>query len=178
MTHASGVRSTVVTASTTLLLGLVLTAYGVIRGQQAHCLAGVVIAMVALTGIILLAVHHWIRDTSTERTALAAAQRETQAERARYIAAQAALTNEQGRLQRDLATERAADAERRKQERAALEAEFEERRASLIEETMEITILMIRDGKLAPDTSRSGATLIRFPPQQAARSREHGEVAP
>ncbi|NED73316.1 hypothetical protein G3I51_13385 [Streptomyces sp. SID9944] len=136
--------------------------------------------MIALTGIILTVVHKWVTDTSTERTALGAAQRETQAERTRYIAAQAALENEQARLHRDLAAERAALSESIKAERTALAAEFEERRASLIAETMEATVLMIRDGKFAPDTLPTGQ-LIRFPRQGAPaveshreRSREHG----
>lgn len=178
----TGSTRTTATASAVVLGGLTLTLYGAWRDQLTHSLAGVVLSMVALTAIILVVIRRWVTNTSTERMVLAAAQRETQAERTRYIAAQAALENEQVRLRRDLDAERAALAAAAKVERAALAAEFEERRAALVSEAMEATFRMIRDGKFAP-APKSG-TVIRFPHQEQAtapqheRSRERGGVGP
>jgi hypothetical protein len=137
--------------------------------------------MIALTAASLLVIRRWVTDTRAERCILAATQRETQAERARYIAAQAALTNERTRMRRDLDAEQAAMVERARVDREALDDEFEARRADLICETMEDTVRMFHDGKFAPTTRRRGA-LIQFPRQQPqeqqGRSREHGVVRP
>jgi len=176
-------RATAATAAVAGVVGLAVTLHGAIRNQPAHSLSGICITMIALTGLILIAIRKWTTDTSAERAILAAAQREAQARRDTYFAAQAALENEQGRLNRDMAAERAGLTARLKTERDAMAAEFEERRASLIAETMEATVLMIRDGKLACEPSEPG-NLIQFPaPQQEraaerARAREHGVVGP
>lgn len=165
------------------VVGLAVTLHGAIRDQPAHSVSGVCITMIALTGLILIALRKWTTDTRTERTILAAAQREAQAERARYFAAQAALENEQGRLNRDMAAERAGLNARLRAERERLHEEFEEQRATLVSETMEATFLLMRDGKFDPEASPPG-NLIQFPHQQPqqqpqrARSREHGVVGP
>jgi hypothetical protein len=64
-------------------------------------------------------------------------------------------------------------------ERQALEAMFEERRATLISETTEAVFLMIHGGKLAP-ASVSRGTVIQFPNQipEHARSREQEVAGP
>lgn len=165
-------------------VGLAVTLYGAIRDQPAHSLSGVCITMIALTALILLAIQgnrRSIADTRDERRALAIAQGQAMAEQSRYLAAQAALEIEQGRLNRDMAAERAALAARLKAECDQLREEFEERRAALIAETMETTFLLMRGNKFDPTASAQG-NLIPFPdrqPQpQRARSREHGVVGP
>ncbi|MFJ8345126.1 hypothetical protein ACIQ9J_01865 [Streptomyces sp. NPDC094153] len=164
-----------------MLGGLALVLHGLLHDHSTLSLAGVALSMIALTGIILAVVHRWITDTNTERTILAASQREAQRQQTVYIAGQAALENERTRLHRDLAAEHAALNERLKAERASLTAEFEERRAALISETMEATVLMIRDGKFAPEPQTDG-NLIHFPEQHPGRApvrtREHGVVGP
>lgn len=183
MELTSGTRTTAAAASVAGLVGLVVTFHGAVRDQLAHSLGGVCLTMIALTALILVAIRKWVTDTSLERTVLAATQREAQTERSRYVALQAALENEQGRLRQDMAAERAALTARLKSERAALAAEFDERRDSLIAETMEATVLLHINGKLAPGKPTAG-TLIPFPNQQSqgglerARSREHGVVGP
>lgn len=161
--------------------GLTVVVYGTLRDDLARALGGTCLTLAALTAIALILIRRWIVDTSDERRILAAAQREAERERARYFAAQAALENEQGRLARDRAAERYADAAKLKAERDAMAADFEDRRGTLIAETMEATIRMIRGNKLNPPKPIEG-NLIPFPHQQAARaperSREHGVVGP
>lgn len=177
------------TAAATLtgLGGFAVTLHGAYRNQPAHSLAGVCITMIALTALILIAIHKWTTDTSTERAVLAATQREAQSRKDRYLTAQAALEVEQGRLARDMAAARRRMAADLIRERETIRAEFEERRAAVIAETMEATVLMFRDGKFAPDAASEHGRLIRFPDQSQpartteparARSREHGVVGP
>lgn len=181
ITH--GARVTTGAAGAAAAGGLAVVLYGTLRDDLARAVGGTAVAFTALTVLALILLHRWIADTSDERRILAATQRESVAERSRYFAAQAALENEQGRLNRDMAAERAALAARLQAEREALAAEFEEQRATLIAETMEATVLMIRDGKLAPDT-QTQSKVIQIRERQAQRqlererSREHGVVGP
>lgn len=181
MSLTSGKQITaVVCASVTMLVGPALVLHGVIRQHPANSLTGVAVTMIALTLIILLVVHGWVTSTGAERARLSADQQAAQEEKARYFAAQAALENEQQRLHRDLAAERVALEERAKVERAATAAEFEERRAALVSETMDATFRMIRNGQFTNDRPRG--KVIEFPQQQAEparkRPREHGVVGP
>lgn len=197
MNFTGGARITAA-AGTTLLLGAVsVMAYGIYRDELTRSLGGAFLAIAALTLLALVAIRQWIVDTRDERRILAASQREAVAERARYQAAQAALENEQGRLYRDLAADRAAlnaqiAAERDAlhaeiaAEREAMEAEFERARGELSADVMNTVMSWINGGKLQPP-SHPKNNLIRFPGQaqeqaepQASRerSREHGSVGP
>lgn len=192
MDLTAGTKATAVTAAVVMAVGLTIVLYGLIVDDFSRSLAGACLTITALVLGALVAIHSWIKDTSEERRNYAAATREKNAERSRYIAAQAALENEQQRLNRDMARERAALAAKLITEREALLREFEEQRATLICETMEATILMIKDGRLAPGQSPVG-NLIPFPGGQTStaaparersrergreRSREHGIVGP
>ncbi|KAF2774688.1 DUF3147 family protein [Streptomyces sp. OM5714] len=179
MDLAEGTRTTAVAAAVTLLGGLAVIVYGIIRHNLAWSLGGACLTMPVLTLIALVVVRRWIVDTRQERIALSIAQRHAEGQRTRYIALEAALENEHGRLVRDMAAERAQMAARLQAERDAMEAEFEERKATLICETMEATVRMFRGGKFAPETPAKG-NLIRFPEKLPAqeRSREHGVVGP
>ena len=167
-----------------MLAGFALTARGVLRSDLDNAVGGTCLTLVAVTTIALACVRRWIVDTREERRILAAAQREAERERSRYFAAQAALENEQGRLNRDMAAERQRIAAQLVKEREAMRIEFEEKRADLIAETMEATVRMFHAGKFAPETAATGQ-LIHFPKQdpaaqatERARSREHGVVGP
>lgn len=177
MRLASGTAIAAVTVATALCGGITLTLTGIAHNQVPHSLGGVGTIMIALTAAVLLVIRRWVTDTRNERSVLAATQRETQAERTRYIAAQAALENERTRMRRDLDAEHVALVERARVEREVLDDEFEERRGELINQTMEATVRMFHNGKFAPDTRR-GATLIQFPQPQQNRSQEHGVVGP
>lgn len=176
---AGSTRNTAATGAAVTLGGLATVIHGIIRNNPAHSAGGGFVALAGLTVIALVVLHQWITDTRDERRALAAAQREAQGRKDTYLAAKAALENEQGRLNRDMAAERANLDARLKAEREAVAADFEERRAALIAETMEATLLMVHNGSLAPQPS---AKLIQFPHQQTERqperSREHGVVGP
>lgn len=179
MDLTAGTRATTTGAVAAGVVGLAVTLHGAIRNQPANSLSGICITMVALTGLILIALRKWTTDTRDDRRILAAGQREAQTRKDVYLAAQAALENEQSRLNRDMAAERAALAARLMAEREQLRAEFEEQRATLIAETMEVAFLMMRNGDLDPKASAQ-SNLIPFPHQQPQRerSREHGVVRP
>lgn len=171
-----GTRATI-SAAAAVLGGLTLTGDGVLTEDLPRVVAGTCLATAALVIAALLLVHRWVVDTADARKALAAAQREAERERSRYFAAQAALENEQGRLNRDMAAARANLAARLAAERQAMEDEFEERRGDVINEAMEATVRMFNRGKFAPDAARA-ANLIQFPHQERVRAREHGVVGP
>lgn len=155
----------------------------------AGSIGGACLVMVGLSLVILIFVRRWVTDTSEERRILGAAQREAQAERTRYVAAQAALENEIGRLTRDMAAERARVAATLKAERAALKAEFEETRAQELSEAFQTGAEMERAGMLKRPQS-AGGSVLRFPKGQRGapaqergrpereRSREHGVAGP
>jgi hypothetical protein len=170
-------------ATAALLAGPAAILYGIARDEQPSSTGGLGLTVIGLTILILIVIRKWVTDTLTERLALGAAQREAQTQRDRYVAAQAALENEQGRLRQDLNAEHLALAARLEVERAAIERDFEEQRAALIAETVEATFLMIHSGKCAPTRNGTG-NLIQFPQQhpqhqaERTRSREHGVVGP
>ncbi|MFJ6566281.1 hypothetical protein ACIQNU_02585 [Streptomyces sp. NPDC091292] len=172
MERASGARATTTAGGTILLGGAALTLYGVTSGQAAHSLGGLAGTLVGLTAIILSVIHGWVTDTRSERIILAAVQREAQAERSRYIAAQAALENEQARLNRDAAAERARARAGLAAEREAMKIAFEEERAKLVCETFEAAVQMVRHGQLDDQPVKS-EVVIQFPTQQPERSGEH-----
>lgn len=174
-----GTRATT-SAAIAALGGLGLTSHGILADDLPRVVGGMCVTVAALLIATLVLVHSWIADTSDARKSLAAAQVAAERERSRYVAAQAALENEQGRLARDMAAERAAIAARLKAEREAMEAELEEKRATIMCEAFEAGVLMARGGKLTTDMQQRTANLIPFPTQQQerARAREHGVVGP
>lgn len=157
----------------TLLAGTAVTLHALARSDPAQALAGLSLTMVALTLIALLFIHRWFTNTSEERRVLADATRAADEERNRFVSLKAALENEHGRLSQAMAAERAGVAATLEAEKELLRSEFEERKNSLIAETMEVTIRMHRNGKFAPQLSTRG-TLIPFPQQQPERERARG----
>lgn len=184
MDLAGRTRNTAATAALAGLAGFTVTLHGAYRNQPAHSLAGVCITMISLTALILIAIHKWTTDTSTERIALGAAQREAQAEQARYFALQASQEVEMGRLRQDINAERARIAEQLRVERQAMEDEFAQERGELSADAMNILTTWIVQGKVSPPERQTG-NLIRFPNpekpepgRQRERAREHGVVGP
>lgn len=177
-------RSTNMAAAVAMLGGLPALLYGILHSDTARSIGGACLVMTALVLSALVAIRRWIVDTSEERRALADAQHQASEAQHRYIASQAALENEQARLNRDMAVERHRIAAQLIAEREAMRDEFEERKAALVAETMETTFLMIKGGKFAPEPPTGN--LIQFPeqlPTQAPtpsreRSRGHGVVGP
>ena len=173
----------IASAVTLILVGFALLLHGIAFEDLPRAVGGLGINLVGDTAIVLFMIRAWVTDTNAQRRELMEAQHLALAQRDRYFAAQGALECEQSRITRDAAAERAANAARLQAEREALHVEFEERRAALIAETMEATILMLRGDKLTAGEKPAG-NLIPFPvphsqgqPEQA-RSREHGVVGP
>ena len=183
MELTGGTRVTKSTAVAASLAGLALLGKGVLKDSVPSTMAGSCLIIVALTAISMALIRTWVSDTTDVRNAMAASQRAAERERSRYIALQAALESEQGRLNRDMAAARQCMARDLVAEREALRGEFEEKRATLVSETMEATFHMFRGGKFATDATTAGQ-LIQFPRQEQAaapqreRSREHGKVRP
>ena len=186
MDLTSGSRATNVAAAVAMLGGLPALFYGILHNDTARSIGGACLIMTGLILSALVAIRRWIVDTGDERRILAAAQRQASEERTRYIAAQAALENEQARLNRDMAGERQRIAAPLIAEREAMRDEFEENKAALVAETMETTVRMFHGGKFAPEETLQQGNLIQFPeklPTQGPapsreRSREHGVVGP
>jgi hypothetical protein len=174
-------------ACTAMAAGILISGFAIIISSTftdnvAGSIGGACLVMVALTIIICVLVRHWISNTELERTALAAAQREAQAQRATYQAAQCALENEQGRLNRDVAAERARITAALLATEAKLRADFEEERAQLAAEAFRTGAEMERAGMLRPDAEVRG-NLIPFPREltrdaDRERSRAPGHVGP
>jgi hypothetical protein len=185
MDLTGGTKATAIAGAAVLLSGLSVILYGIVRGDVSQAVSGACLTMPALTLIALVMVRRWVTDTKDERAILAASQREAQAERARYLAAQGALDGEMSRLRQDMAAERAALKEQLKVERKAMEDEFARARGELAAEAMNIAVSWVVDGKLRPPEQQRD-NLIRFPHQtqqpesraEPARSREHGVVGP
>ncbi|MFI1728245.1 hypothetical protein ACH40E_03190 [Streptomyces acidicola] len=184
MDLTAGKKATAVSAAVVMVAGLSVILYGVIYNDLARSLGGACLTMTALTLIALVAIRKWITDTSEERRVLAAAVRDTQAERTRYIAAQAALENEQGRLARDVAAERAGLAAKLIAEREAMATEFEEKRNQLVSEAMNTGVAMFLSSRREHTKAPVRGDVIQFPNQQGepeperVRSRGHGVVGP
>ncbi|MFI0268625.1 hypothetical protein [Streptomyces luteogriseus] len=169
MDLTSGSRATNAAAAVAMLGGLPALLYGVLHDDTARCVGGACLIMTGLILSSLVAIRRWIVDTSAERRALADAQRQAAEAHHRYIALQAALENEQARLNRDMAGERQRIAAQLIAEREAMRDEFDDQKAALIAETMETTFLMIKGGKFAPEETPQRGNLIQFPKELPAQ---------
>ncbi|MEE4598285.1 hypothetical protein V2J94_41690 [Streptomyces sp. DSM 41524] len=118
----------------------------------------------------------WVTDVSSERHHLQLAARDLDTERTRYIASQAALQEERGRMRSDLASVHAQTRQELERERETLRQEFEDQRGELIRETFEETVRMVRAGLLDPDPEEPSGTVVRLPVQghPAERDRVRG----
>lgn len=183
MDVTAGTKATATAAAAVMAGGIAVILYGVIRDDLSRSLGGACLTMTALTLIALIAIRKWTTDTGEERRILAAAQRETQSERTRYIAAQAALENELNRLIRDAAADRARGHVALNSEREAIHQQFEEKRAQLVCDTLAIAVGLVR-GTTDDHARAENNVVIQFPTQQPEqtgereRSREHGVVGP
>ncbi|MEV5851464.1 hypothetical protein [Streptomyces anulatus] len=148
--------------------------YGIITENLERTVGGAIFTMTALTLIALVMIRRWITTTNAERQRLGDAVREADAERMRYVAAQAALEVERSRLRRDAAAEREQLAARLATERDAMDAQFEEKRNTVVIETFATTVELVRDGLLDVNDPASYGRVIGFPTpelrQQAAEA--------
>ncbi|MFB7461214.1 hypothetical protein [Streptomyces sp. NPDC056188] len=173
-------KATTAAAAGILAIGITVIARGAADDDLSDSICGACLIMMALSTGICVLVRHWVVATGDERRVLAAALRQTQAERTRYIAAQAGLENERSRLSRDMAAERARITATLAAERAQLEADFEEQRAQLAADSFRTGVEMERAGMLKPGRQPVRNNLIQFPERtpERARSREHGGAVP
>lgn len=185
MDLTSGTRTTTGAGAAVMLAGLAANLHGILRSNPAHSLGGGALAVFGLAVIALGLIHQWVADTSDERRILAAIQREAQTRKDTYLAAKAALENEQGRLNRDMAAERARIAAALVAERAKMEREFEEKRAELASEAFRTGAEMERSGALKPQQRQQGKVIqfadhhpAQAPERERERSRGHGVVGP
>lgn len=154
----------------TLLTGSATVAIGAAIHRPALAIGGTCLAMIALTGIILLSVRAWVIDVSAERHQLQLASRALNAERTTYITSQAALQEERGRMRADLAGSQVQIRQQLEREREALRQEFDDKRGELIRDTFEAAVRMVRAGLLDPP--EPGGTVVRFPRQAHPAERD------
>lgn len=162
----SGSRTTAVGAALITSAGLAIVLYGIITENLERTVGGAIFTMTALTLIALVLIRRWVTNTTAERQRLGDAVREADAERMRYVAAQAALEVERSRLRRDSAVEREQLAARLATERTAMEAQFEEGRTKLVCDTVETTVQLVREGLLDTSAPAPYAQVIGFPIRQ------------
>ncbi|MBT2505110.1 hypothetical protein J7I98_04205 [Streptomyces sp. ISL-98] len=179
MDLTAGTRATAISAAIVLVLGVAVILYGVAENDLARSLGGACLSMTALTLIALVAIKKWCTDTRVERASLTAATRAADAERTRYVALESALATERARTRRDIQAQQEAMAARLEAECVAMQERFEERRAQLICDTMEMTLQMKNAGLLDPPAAgEDRGRVIGFPAQhpqtQAERARDHG----
>ncbi|MFF9690288.1 hypothetical protein [Streptomyces sp. NPDC014623] len=167
----AGSRATAAGAALITSAGLSVVIYGIIADDLPRTIGGAIFTMTALTLIALVLIRRWVTRADGERSRLGDAVRDADTERMRYVAAQAALEVERGRLQRDIAAERQRMTATLDAERATLTERFEEDRAKLVCETIENTFHMFRDGKFAP-TEHEYAQIIGFPRPAHQRAAE------
>ena len=170
MDLTASTRTTAITA-VVLVTGLAATLYGLIRGDHAHSTAGAGLTTTAITLIALTAIRRWVTNTADERRQLADATQAARDERDGYFAAKAVLENDQQRLMRAAAADRAHAAATLITERQKMAAEFEEKRATLVCETLAAYDALMRSHKQKPPQRSS---VIQFPPQQPERERSRG----
>lgn len=143
-----------------LAIGMSLICVGVARGSFGHSVSGTAVTMISLFVIALHRVHRWIRDTARERTDLADARKDAEAQERKYFALQAAIENEGVRMRRDMNSERHAIAMTLAKERRVMEEQFEQRRLELTQKAFREGVMMERDGHLRPEKI---AALLQFP---------------
>ncbi|MFJ9234093.1 hypothetical protein ACIRJ3_03800 [Streptomyces anulatus] len=178
MNAKTGSRATAAGAALITSAGLSIVLYGIVAEDLPRTVGGAIFTMTALTLIALVLIRRWITTTAAERQRLGDAVREADAERMRYVAAQAALEVERSRLRRDAAAEREQVNARLAAEREAMSTQFEEQRAELVCTTMETTVQLYRAGAFDPSDPASYARVIGFPtpavrehPAETARGR-------
>ncbi|MEV5942742.1 hypothetical protein [Streptomyces sp. NPDC051994] len=185
MLRTAGTKGIAALAAVSLALGLALSGFGIARDDLARTVAGSCLMTTALLLSALLAIRRWIINAQVERYALSRSLRDTDDERARYMAAQAALEMERQRILRDAAAEREQSLVRLKAARAAMREQFEGERARLICQSLETAFELVQSGRMNPRRDASHAKIIDFPEQvqqaaqrESARPRERDATRP
>ncbi|MEV0114622.1 hypothetical protein AB0H77_15420 [Streptomyces sp. NPDC050844] len=148
-----------------------LIIHGVAHKEPTGTLAGACLGMMVCAGVGFVSIRRWTTDTRVERARLADAVRDAESERTRYIAAQAAMEMERQRVARDAAADHARTAAILTAERAAMADQFEEQRAQLVSETLEVAFKLARSNTGEETHEHERARVINFPQQQAERAR-------
>jgi sensor c-di-GMP phosphodiesterase-like protein len=160
-----------------LVVGGLVTLYGIARNDLPRSLGGTCLVVTALITVSLATIRRWINDVDNERGRLAEAAHAAQTEAAKYFAAQAGLAAEKARMLRDAEAGRAALAAQLKVEREALQDEFEEQRNTIKCKAFEQGALFERSGALKaqqePVHERAVVTQM-FPHRQPERVRDRG----
>lgn len=168
------VRALAILAFGCFTTGMAVVIHGIITDNAARSAAGASLSITSLTFFALCQVKKWITCTEHERDRQLDAARASNDERTKYIAAQAAMQIERQRMQRDAAAERRQLAARLATEQAAMRARFQEERDTLVCETVEATLRMVREeGLLDNQAPEAHAKVIGlFPEPCPARQRE------
>jgi hypothetical protein len=175
-----GSRATVVASSVVLMGGVVIILASIVQNEPVRALGGTMLTMTSLTLIAMVEIRKWITNTDTERAALREESRRATergaSQEAKYIACQAALEIERGRMRRDRQEESDQMVAQLQVEREKLREQFEEERAALICETFEAAVSILQHG--LPTATRGKRAVIPFPAASHANSRPHPDPEP
>lgn len=164
-------------AGVILAAGLTLVARGLAHNATPETLVGVVLCISAQMLGCMRLIYWWVTNTAVLRTALLASKQHHDEEAAKYSAGLLANAAEQDRTRRALLEGARRLDQTLKVERAALEAEFEEKRADLVSRTMETTLRLARAGEFDETAVRERArerVIVPFPTQPADYERARG----
>jgi hypothetical protein len=162
-------------SGTLLLAGATFIALGLAGDATPETLAGVVLCISAQMLASMRLIYRWVTDTSVVRASLLLSKQRHDEEAAKYSAGLLAIAAEQDRTRREaIAGARRRD-ETLKIEREALQAEFEEKRATLVCQAIEAGVRLAQSGKLDEAPARE-RVVVPFPmqPVDYERARDRG----
>ncbi|MFD3802589.1 hypothetical protein ACFWTC_02945 [Streptomyces sp. NPDC058619] len=162
-----------VAAGAVMLFTSGIVAYGIVEKSIEASVGGGLAGLAAAAMLTLAKVRVWTVDTSAERRQLEEASRRAHDTQTRYLAVEAAFTEEHRRRVRDLEAERLRLQRQYEVAKRELEDRFEARREALIVESMGIGVELYLKGLLdGPEASSSEAKIMAFPvPEQQMRER-------
>lgn len=153
--------------------------YGIVEHDMEASVGGGLCGLAAAAMFTLAKLRAWTVDTSAERRRLEEAERLAHIAETRFIAAQGAQMQEEGRRVRDLEAERAALHARHEAERAQLVQELEDERAQIKIDAYLVGLDHGRRGIVEPSSELPGR-LVQFPtPAVRERTTAHpADAAP
>ncbi|MDH6709806.1 hypothetical protein P3T27_006555 [Kitasatospora sp. MAA19] len=146
-------------ASVGAATGLVAMGVGSVTDQAGEAISGSALLLVSAMVICVQVILRALRDTATERAALAE-------ERDLAIAAQAVVASERERMRADLARGRKAAQDMLDRERRALFQALEEERFSIQRRAIAVALKMESSGMLDEPPVLHAGTVVRLPVRQ------------
>lgn len=153
-----------------LFTGGILTAItGMLVGQPARAAGGSAVTVTALMMFALPCIRRWILEAGDLRGVALEQISEAQKEKARALAAQAALEVERNRMRRDAAYQTQRSEAAITAEKQRLQSQFDEDRTEIMCKAYEAGVRHTLDGLLDAPAPARGRSVVPFP-SPASRS--------